>query len=256
MDTQETTTDLINEIQNWFDTPLGRKMLSEEQRLVDRALTQIQGNRLLQVTLDGRRWLCDNARAQHGVLVAPRIELGMEHNSILAEHEALPVQSAVIDILVLHHALEFSPEPHQVLREAARVLRPGGHLVLINFNPNSLFGLHRLLKRSTDAPWNSELLSAGRLTDWFRLLQLQPLTTESRGYDYPLENEKWRRRLQPLGVLVRNLPIPSGNILLMTARKDVSGMTPILPEWNRRLLGGLQVIESKARRSGIRRNQT
>lgn len=246
----------VTELQAWYDTPLGKEMLGEEQRLIDRALAQVQGNHLLQITLDGRRWFCDQARAQHGVLLSPRIELGMEMNSVLAEHESLPFQSAVVDIVLLHHALEFSPEPHQVLREAARVLRPGGHLIMLSFNPNSLFGLHQQLKRENSAPWNSALLRSGRLTDWFRLLQLSPLSTESRGYAYPLENEKWRGRLRPLGVLMRNLPMPSGNLVLMMARKDVGGMTPILPEWNRRLLGGLQVIESKARRSGIRRNQT
>lgn len=256
MSTEETMSDRINALQTWYDSPLGREMLASEQRLIDRALSQVQGNRLLQVTLDGRRWFCDHARAQHGVLLSPRIELGMEQNSVLADHEALPIQSAVIDILVLHHALEFSPEPHQVLREAARVLRPGGHLILLNFNPRSLFGLHKLFKRSADAPWSADLISTGRLTDWFRLLQLTPTFSDSRGYEYPLENEKWRRRLSPLGAMTRNLPMPSGNLMLMTARKDVGGMTPILPEWNRRLLGGLQVIESKARRSGIRRNQT
>lgn len=256
MEIETEAKDPISELQAWYDTPLGQEIRSQEQRLIDEALTHVQGNHLVQITLDGRRWFCDEARAQHGVLVAPRLELGMEANSLLAAHEALPIQSAVIDILILHHALEFSSEPHQVLREAARVLRPGGHLILIGFNPHSFFGIHKRLKRADTAPWNSALLSPGRLTDWFHLLQLSPMVTHSRGFEYPFENRKWRKRLRPLSFLAKNSPIPFGNLFSMTARKDVGGMTPILPEWNRRLLGGLQVIESKARRSGIRRNQT
>ncbi len=246
----------ISQLKHWYDTTLGQQTLELERQLIDRALAEVQGNRLLQVSLDGRRWFCEHARAKHGVLLAPQIELGMESNTLIATPEELPVQSAVIDILVLHHAVEFSNDPHQVLREAARVLRPGGTLIMLTFNPHSLIGLHSLLSGGDRAPFSGQKLASGRLHDWFRLLQLSSLKTRSKGYDYPFENARWRRRMRWLGSLVRLLPGHSGNLLLMTARKDVAGMTPLRPEWNRRLLGGLQVIESKAGTSGIRRNQT
>jgi len=247
---------LISQLKHWYDTPLGLMMLEQERHLINEALADVQGNRLLQISLDGRRWFCEHARAKHGVLLAPQIELGMEPNTLVADAEELPVQSAVIDILVLHHAFEFSEDPHQVLREAARVLRPGGTLILLAFNPFSLLGLHSMLRGRDVAPFSARMLAPGRLHDWFRLLQLMPLFSRSAGYDYPLENRSWRRRLGWLGALLRMLPGQSGNLVLMTARKDVAGMTPLRPEWNRRLLGGLQVIESKAGRSGIRRNQS
>lgn len=246
----------ISQLKHWYDTPLGQQTLQLERSMIERALADLQGNRLLQVSLDGRRWFCAHARAKHGVLLAPQVELGMESNTLIATPEELPVQSAVIDILVLHHALEFSEDPHQVLREAARVLRPGGTLIMLSFNPHSLIGLHSLIRRKESAPFSSQGLAVGRLHDWFRLLQLSALKTRSQGYEYPIESERWRRRLRWLGPLVRLLPGHSGNLLLMTARKDVAGMTSLRPEWNRRLLGGLQVIESKAGTSGIRRNQT
>lgn len=250
------TQDTITALKAWYDTPLGTEILNAEQRLVEQALARVQGNRLLQVTLDGRRWFCEHARATHGVLLAPQLELGMDQHSIIATHEELPVQSAVIDILVMHHVLEFSEDPHQVLREAARILRPGGHLLLVVFNPASFWGVHSRLRRRDQAPWSGRLISQSRLQDWFRLLQLSPLLTESRGYCYPLENDRWRNRLRWLRGIPRHLPLAAGNVMLMMARKDVGGMTAIRPEWNKRLLGGLQVIESKARRTGIRRNQS
>lgn len=247
---------LIVQLREWYDSALGQEVLEQERQLIERALAQFQGNRLLQISLDGRRWFCEQARAKHGVLLAPQLELGMDANSLIAQPEELPVQSAVIDILVLHHAFEFSENPHQVLREAARVLRPGGTLIMLAFNPYSLLGVHSLLRGRDHPPFSGRMLTPGRLSDWFRLLQLSPLKTVSCGYQYPIENARWRRRLSWLGALIRMLPGQSGNLLMMTARKDVAGMTPLRPEWNRRLLGGLQVIESKAGRSGIRRNQS
>ena len=38
--------------------------------------------------------------------------------------------SETIDVMLLHHALEFSTSPKAVLAEAGRVVMPGGHLIL------------------------------------------------------------------------------------------------------------------------------
>ena len=246
----------VAQLKAWYDTDLGQHTREHEQRMIERALLNVQGERLLQVTLDGRSWFCDSARVHHGVLVAPKIELGMKQRSLIATPEELPVQSAVIDVLVLHHVHEYSVDPHQVLREAARVLRPGGHMILLGFNPWSMFGVHSRLLRQDSAPWNGHFLSPHRLGDWFKLLQLSSLTLTSSDYHYPLENRVWRRRLSKVSALVKLLPFKTGNLFLMTARKDVAGMTPLQPEWNRRLLRKLQVIESKATRAGARRNQS
>ena len=41
----------------------------------------------------------------------------------------LPIASNSIDLLLLPHVLEFSVNPHQILREVQRVLMPDGHAV-------------------------------------------------------------------------------------------------------------------------------
>lgn len=64
------------------------------------------------------------------------------------------------DMAVLHHVLHFLDDPADVIAEAARVLRPGGTLVVIDFAPHSLDTLrddyaHVRLGFSTDeiASW-------------------------------------------------------------------------------------------------------
>lgn len=46
--------------------------------------------------------------------------------------EALPLDSASVDAAVLVLVLHYLPEPRQALREAARVLRPGGRLLVVD----------------------------------------------------------------------------------------------------------------------------
>ena len=54
---------------------------------------------------------------------------------------ALPLASASIDLLILPHVIGFSSHPHQVLREAERVLGAGRLLDDHHFQPVECLGL-------------------------------------------------------------------------------------------------------------------
>ena len=47
----------------------------------------------------------------------------------------LPLASQSMDLVVMPHVLEFSKDPHQILREAERVLMPEGQIIIAGFNP-------------------------------------------------------------------------------------------------------------------------
>ncbi|APZ99135.1 ArsR family transcriptional regulator [Sphingopyxis sp. QXT-31] len=48
----------------------------------------------------------------------------------------LPLADASIDSIVIHQALHFAHEPDRVIAEASRVLRGGGHLLIVDFAPH------------------------------------------------------------------------------------------------------------------------
>jgi SAM-dependent methyltransferase len=52
------------------------------------------------------------------------------------ELEALPLEDASLDAAVISLALHLAPEPARVLAEAARVLRPGGRLLIVDMMPH------------------------------------------------------------------------------------------------------------------------
>jgi ArsR family transcriptional regulator len=49
---------------------------------------------------------------------------------------ALPLPSTACDTIVLHQVLHFADDPAAVLAEAARVLRPGGRLLVVDLMPH------------------------------------------------------------------------------------------------------------------------
>ena len=50
---------------------------------------------------------------------------------------ALPVERDGYDVVVVHQVLHYLDEPARSVREAARVLRPGGRLLVVDFAPHA-----------------------------------------------------------------------------------------------------------------------
>ena len=68
-----------------------------------------------------------------------RVERGALRNVQLRQGDiyALPVERDGYDLVVVHQVLHYLDEPARALREAARVLRPGGRLLVVDFAPHA-----------------------------------------------------------------------------------------------------------------------
>ncbi len=87
---------------------------------------------------------------------------------------ALPVEQGAYDLVILHQVIHYFDDPARALREAARMLRPGGRLIVVDFAPHSFEELreraaHRRLgfSRETVEGW---MTSTGLLAQDYRLI--------------------------------------------------------------------------------------
>lgn len=146
--------------------------------------------------------------------------------------EQLPFDGRSVDIMLLPHTLEFADDPHQVLREVSRVLTPEGYVVILGFNPFSLWGLWRLLRRRRgNAPWNGHFMQLARVKDWLNLLDFEIDRGKIFYYRPPLASETTMDRLHFLDPAGDRWWPMAGAVYLLVAKKRVVGMTPLRPEW-------------------------
>ena len=140
-----------------------------------------------------------------------------------------------IDLVLLPHVLEFSANPHQILREVARVLMPEGHVVIAGFNPWSLWGVRRMFGRGSGYPWNGRFIHLPRIKDWLALLGLEIVAGRMGCYAPPCAQQQWLDRfgfMESAGD--RWWPI-AGGVYFLQAVKRVRGMRLIMPRWKDRL---------------------
>jgi len=211
---------------DWFATPLGHYALTCEQQYFDQVVADIFGFNALQVGMPETDFL-RQCRIPFHFKAAPQGEV-----KTFCEPSQLPFATSSIDLLLLPHALEFSANPHQVLREAERVLLPEGHVVLSGFNPFSLWGLHHAFHKHCDYPWNGHFFALQRLKDWLALLGFEVVGGRMGCYAPPLTSERLLARFGFLDRAGDRWWPMMGGVYFLTAKKRVQGMRLIRPNWN------------------------
>jgi SAM-dependent methyltransferase len=217
----------------WFGTPNGAHVLDWERGQFDSAVEDVFGFNAVQVGLPA----IDFLRANRMPL---RCVIGQEPEcAVRADPRFLPLGAQSVDLVILPHVLEFSPDPHQILREAERVLMPEGHIVIAGFNPLSLWGIkRRLSRRRSDYPWCGDFIGLLRLRDWLKLLGFELNGGRFGCYAPPFSQSKWLQRfafMEKAGD--RWWPI-CGGVYVVRAVKRVQGMRLVMPGWKN---GGAKV---------------
>lgn len=258
----------------WLDSPPGRYVLRWEQAQLDTAVADVFGFHALQCGLpqldalranrmpnrmaahtacDALAWRAAAAADLSSTLAIGSTTAAAVQPLVTEQFEDLPFASASLDLVVLPHALDLADDAHQVLREAERVLRPEGRVIVTGFNPVSLWGARQAALRSVMRPFMpipARMVGTPRLRDWMRLLSLEPDRGRFGCYVPPCRTERWLARLNWVERAGdRWWPI-CGALYLLSAVKRVRGMRLIGPAWKTAPRKAAAVAAGPVRRDG------
>ncbi|RMX04104.1 SAM-dependent methyltransferase [Corticibacter populi] len=145
-----------------------------------------------------------------------------------AAPEALPFGADQFDLIVMPHTLEACHQPHAALREATRVLRPEGRLIISGFNPARILWGLRPTEPALDL---GEPIGYLRLRDWLQLLNLEVEDVRSGCYIPGFERERWFGRLAWIDRLAENRFSFLGGVYFIVATKKVQGVRMMETDW-------------------------
>jgi SAM-dependent methyltransferase len=220
------TAEKTHALHGWLSTPLGSYVLRQERTYLDEAVADIFGFNAVQLGLPEIDFL-QASRIPYKFSIAPD---GLA--TLRARFDALPIESQSVDLLILPHILEFADNPHQILREVDRVMMPEGRVIILGFNPWSLWGAKRAMTyREKDFPWRGHFVSLVRLKDWLALLGFDVSAGKLGCYVPPCATEKWLERFSFMEAAGDRWWGIAGGVYMLQAIKRVQGVRLITPNW-------------------------
>jgi SAM-dependent methyltransferase len=226
--------------QAWLDSGYGQRFLELESEFTRRALRQISGPTVLQLGRLIHDEAVINLDLPQLVRAGRSIHVDQTYFDLSADAAFLPFADCSFASAILPHVLEGHTLPHQVLREAHRVLMPEGQLLLTCFNPYSVIGLQRFIRPNTTI--NGPYYGFIRVKDWLNLLGFEINASAAYHYAPLCRGEYLTRKLKFINYVGdRWMPMLGGSFLLV-ARKKEMGV---------RLVGREQVFSSKNKHRGL-----
>jgi SAM-dependent methyltransferase len=217
--------------QSWSDLPNGLLILDEINQVLSPWSTKFFGYHLLKIGSLSSAINMDQSPIKHQVSLSHLA--GTE--DVVADMDDLPLLKHSVDVCILSHALEFSLDPHHVVREANRVLIPDGYLVITGFNPFSLAGLNKINPfRYKNTPWNERFFTPMRVKDWLHLMGYEILTDERRLHSTLAGNMSEGGMALQWRDFAQHFLSGIGSIYVIVAKKRVLPLTPIKPKWKMR----------------------
>lgn len=210
--------------QQWLDSSYAEQFLSCESAHLKNALRQISGPRVLQLGHVIEQSVVDNIDFPQLILCQQIDELQDQRPTgitAVSDPAFLPFEQSSIASVLLSHVLERHNLPHQVLREAHRVLMPEGHLILTGFNPISLMGLQRLVYRR--AAYGGHYYTHKRVNDWLQLLGFEIVASAMFQYAPLSKSPRFNKGLSFLNSMgERWLPMFGGGYIITAKKREVN----------------------------------
>lgn len=216
--------DILTELESWYARENGQYLLQAAFDNAQELLGTSFGYHILQLGVMGTRALCEASPINHRIYSAQRAGEGVD---LVAYPDELPLDSDSIDTVIIHHSLEFARNPHQVLREAQRVLTPQGQLLVVGFNPYSLLGVATRVRGLLRHPlWSHHRpVSESRLSDWLHLLGCEVLQVRRLYMVPPAGGGRLRAWLARCDAWTTEHNLPVGGLYMLHASKQVAGIT-------------------------------
>ncbi len=248
----------MSSLAEWSRSDLGQSLYTAEKLALGKFLPALKGDIAVQYGYLGTPSLLDSSNIEEkfflqgsksGAAEIFSSETATDIQTLYIDAgSTLPFLSSSVDLCLLPHMLDFSDNPHQLLRESKDILVSGGHLVILGFNPYSFWGVRKFFSKAS-APWDSQNYSIYKVRDWLSLLDFHVSGGMMLYYSPPIRNHHLRNKFSFMeNAGDRWWPMLGGVYLLIAQKQDV-GMTVIDLGEKIRNRGFLNVAEPVVKRS-------
>lgn len=218
---------LYHRIQYWYNSPLGHLVLETENDQLHEFLGEGFGYYLLQLGGPTQAKFLTTSPIGHKIYLDLEQTSNYHDSSIVGQFDDLPFLPNTIDIVIAQHILECAKQPKRILSEIYHTLIPEGHVIIIGFNPLSLWSLMHLYKQHSIASWPGKFISVSRMRHWLIQLGFTIVKHKTLFFRPPLLNKEIMQKILFMEKIGPRLWPCCGAIYMILAKKTVIALTPI-----------------------------
>lgn len=227
---------LIQQWDRWLMHFLGQHVLAVEKKFLAPLIEKHYGKHVLLIGSPQQEALLKVSMMPNHFLLSPL--LNRNHQDVYGIDSTLyelPIASGSVDSVMLPHVLELIDNPRQLLSEACRIIKPEGHIIILGFNPYSLWGIRKLWSRKKIVPWAGNFIQSSKVKKWLELADFELVKQDATLYRPPINNEKIFKKLKLMEWFGRKFCAPLGGIYVLIAQAKVVPLTPIKLRWKQKL---------------------
>lgn len=215
----------LNTIDQHYPMPVLAGLLKSELAALAMVLPKIFGYYIVQIGGPiGGEGVLATSKIHNRIIVNPMPTSMDNLMAIQCNQDELPFLPESLDACVLFHTLEFAPHPKTILQETYDSLINGGHLVILGFNPYSLWGITKFFKRTKKDIWGGNWISPRKLNAWLSAIGFSTYDYQTFYFCPPIENPKKMLFLEEMGSIL--WPYGGASYILI-AHKVAAAITPI-----------------------------
>lgn len=219
---------ILRQMDAWYQSLLGSELLATERIALDRLLPHYFGRHFLQIGGPSETYLFASSPIAHKVRMSSEFAPGFQGSGVQGDLQQLPFLPDSVDVILVPHMLEFMTSPDWLLQQMYRILTPEGKLLILGFNPFSLWGIARWLRGRRAPPWQGQFHSRFTIVSHLRHHQFQIEQQRSLFFRPPINRKSWLNHLLSLEAIGPLFWPNNGAVYLIVAKKQVTTWTPLV----------------------------
>ncbi len=221
---------------HWLTQFLGQHVVAAERRCLQQLLSSYYGKYALLLGVPQQQGLLKSTVMPCQYLMTPLLVNKNKFTEVIeSEFYELPFASGSVDLVLVPHTLEHLDNPRKLLSEACRIVKPEGHIIILGFNPMSLWGLKKTMTTANVTPWNSHFIQSTTVKKWLGLADFELVLQDTFLFRPPTRHQRLFRKLTFLEWLGNKCYKPFGGVYVLIAKAKVVPLTPIRMRWQQKL---------------------
>ena len=152
----------------------------------------------------------------------------------VTESKRLPFEDNSHDVIIILHALDYTDNPYELVREIDRIATDEAKVAVIGFNKFSLWGILKPFMNKLSPPWILNFHSLYSVKEWFKLLGYEQGYKDTSSF-FPIPSKTFSKHLNKISFAQKIMARDLGGLYFFAFKKKIIPLTPVKLKFKNKL---------------------